>query len=343
MYNPPKLTVTNLDVPEESNEGDMVLISEVPEMPNIQAKIQGFPSSDEAEMSLAIRYIVNTPIAGTSWTKIRNDETFIPDPENTFKTFSGAHEWKLQDENEYDDVFMGGEATFYYRLDPSDPIEEMSIKVLGDNPDDADVLTYISTVKGTYWFADAIARHESVSAGEVFSQFNPLTSAESVAGLPNYGGPDGWGIMQLDGNGLGRDITIEELWNWKTNIDHGIDVIDSKVAALNEYVDAMQRIYPNEFEDPRTPNLYTHSVTVNGDTKVLTFDEASIIQRYNTGRGIYDEWGTDGNGDPVIIRSFAYAWEFIPSAPAGSRWVFGANTNGYVQEVMEEHHALYGF
>lgn len=99
---------------------------------------------------------------------------------------------------------------------------------------------------------------------------------------------------------------------------------------MNSYVSAVQTAFPVEFEDPFAPGAYTHEVTVNSTTYTLSFEEASLIQRYNGGRGLVFLDGQD----------HAFAWEFDPFKPAGSRWIFGPNNKNYVFKVMVDFDAL---
>lgn len=171
----------------------------------------------------------------------------------------------------------------------------------------------------------------SVGPSHQFNQFNPAVfNQDSLDNMPNYGIPDGWGMMQLDGIGLRRRIKIEELWNWKTNVNGGVAVLNDKRSQLTAYVNAVQAAFPVEFEDPFAPGAYTHDVTVGSTTYTLTFKEASLIQRYNRAR----------TTDIISGGTHAVVWVFDPAKPPGSRWTFGVNSNNYVFEVVREFDAL---
>ena len=90
-------------------------------------------------------------------------------------------------------------------------------------------------------------------------------------------------------------------------------------------------IRPTEYEDPFAPGAYTHDVTVgtSSTTYTLTFEEASLIQRYNGARGQINLGGPH-----------AFAWEFDPAQPTGERWIFEKNSKDYVFNVMVNFDAL---
>ena len=342
------LVIEDLDSGEDVERDGIVYVTAEPSMPNLVARYLRSNGGDPVEMALEIRYQVN--VQQGAYTKLSDDVVHFPDATGEYESLNAPYEWNLRDE--YSENFSGGEVTLHLRLDSMSEPDEFTFKIRGENPEDADVIAYIESAH-TFNFLPAMVRHESyvphAGPSYQFNQFNPaVLDNDQVDELPNYGGPDGWGLMQLDGNGLDRQITTEELWNWRTNVDSGIEVLESKFAALDEYVDAMERIYPDEYENPRIPGAYTHDVTIQDVTTTLTMEEASVIQRYNGGRGLFEEFMVDENGefvldqngDRIVIARFAYAWEFNPEAPAGSKWTFGPNQNNYVHEIVEEYLAL---
>lgn len=84
-------------------------------------------------------------------------------------------------------------------------------------------------------------------------QFNPGKNytPDGTIGVPNWGKPNGYGLMQLDNFGENKDgtkiyATIHELWNWKHNIDRGVKFIRENKAKwardkMRDYIEAYNK------------------------------------------------------------------------------------------------------
>jgi hypothetical protein len=71
------------------------------------------------------------------------------------------------------------------------------------------------------------------------SEYNKakLKDDTNAKGEPLYGPPRGFGLKQLDNWGNSnnpKQATAQHLWNWKANIDGGVEVILEKKAKVDE-------------------------------------------------------------------------------------------------------------
>lgn len=112
--------------------------------------------------------------------------------------------------------------------------------IRGTNPTEQEVRTYLAAQSYNEWFLMKIIREESGSTivGQAMKQFNPGTNYgtawTSAVGCPNMGYPSGFGLMQLDNFGTANGnllvATPNQIWNWKTNINRGVQFLkDDKI------------------------------------------------------------------------------------------------------------------
>jgi hypothetical protein len=162
--------------------------------------------------------------------------------------------------NEWDEgnnVFIGGDTVYVgvaaYDIN-GNIINYNSIipgKFLGVNPHISDIKAYNSGRE--IW---AIIKKESS-----WLQFNKKNGSGGYnnAGMPIYGPPSGFGLMQLDN----PYATETDLWNWKINVDDGANLFNKdKIKSLNH----LEGIYPeipdstlliNAFQNYNGGNYYT--------------------------------------------------------------------------------------
>jgi hypothetical protein len=99
---------------------------------------------------------------------------------------------------------------------------ESSIR--GVNPTKAEVKDRLSGIN-----AQVTAYRESR-----FRQFD-------TSGLPLFGPPNGFGIMQLDTPAA----TARQVWDWKTNVDAGIALFSAKANDARTYPARVRQKYPD--------------------------------------------------------------------------------------------------
>ena len=102
---------------------------------------------------------------------------------------------------------------------------------------------------------------------------NSLTKPYSGVGLPSFGTPNGWGLMQLDN----PPASEEQIWSWKANVKKGVSYLMDIHAIADQYF----RMHHNE---SWAWHPDTHPDKVWDD----------VFSRYNTGSPMYSPDGNDG-------------------------------------------------
>ena len=145
-------------------------------------------------------------------------------------------------------------------------------------------------------------------------------------GVPLYGAPDGWGLMQLD-RIPGFTRGTEHYWNWRANLQKGIDYLDS---LYEDSLERLEDLYDAEDEKDNPDDPRSKGVEHNWGWSPFEVDGADpevrarvrarlwrdVFSYYNTGKGLYvadDEFTTrDGDGqedcglEPDYGRGNAY-------------------------------------
>jgi hypothetical protein len=196
---------------------------------------------------------------------------------------------------------MPGVASFeIYDKGANKLIMKFEFKIGGQNPTSANVKKEI-TDKGynsKYWFFENIVMGESGA-----KQFN---DKGSKIGLPTFGFPDGWGLMQIDN---WTTPTLKDngfMFDWKKNIKKGYDIIEEKIpVVINHYKSMNTKIkngklkkYTSSEQGEVTKGNVKYSHVKTELTKLMTdcntnfstnpsgnksFIDATLIKRYNGG------------------------------------------------------------
>ncbi len=283
---------------------------ELPIMPRLEARIDGLPTDYTVFWQLQSRY------------GRRGQKDLVRFPEEGWLDMAGDEAWKAY--TTYHEQFFGGDAKLSYRIqdDAGEVIRTGSrpFEIKCRNPRDGGAKAYIQKKQDEFWFAWAIAQHESRQNRLVFNQFN---NGGRVANEPNYGPPDGWGIFQID-SARGEEVTTGEVWDWRENVRAGLEELKTAKRDTKKYFDAIKKTYPSQWEDP--PKSYTPP----GCKTALTAEEASILQLYNGAvivRKLKNKYGT--------WSYYRSCWQFYPGNAAGKRWKFIKNRNNYVYKVVK--------
>lgn len=186
-------------------------------------------------------------------------QTQTINPHNSWNVDFGGH-------------IRGGIATFEYVIGENEwnkeNIETFIFYLRGINPTRDEVVSYIDQqgYDDHYWFLLRLIRHESATGNaNIFRNFNIGTNytTDGVAGLPNWGGPRGFGLGQIDNFGrlstsersdlnlsgledgetiVDGDRTIDwqgyivasnnQVWNWQENIETIIEFLEKKKQAI---------------------------------------------------------------------------------------------------------------
>jgi len=285
-----------------------------PQMPQLSIIV---PSADS---SVTMEWVFESKAERTERGQA-DDKRF---PATGVKTLAGDVRWMIF--QEWGNEFFGGNATIKVtaKKGASQASRTLQFKIRGENPDDSIAKDYIVANQGQFWYAWAIGQHESRQGSYIYNQFNSA-AYPSIEHLPNFGAPDGWGIMQLDST-RGSAITTDEVYNWQTNADGGIAELNTQRTIAQAYFDYIVRQHgANALSD--LPASYTPQ----GSPTSLTPLEAATLQLYN-GPSVRVN-GVNIYGNPEQYKS---CWEFDPNKPVGSRWQFLPNGNDYVYKVIYE-------
>jgi hypothetical protein len=275
-------------------ENSFVLISTEPSMPAIRVILTGndFPEDYGVDMRLKIVYnrdgveTNNAPI-----NNVRNDSTFYP--ANEWQNVALNEEWRVNFGND----IRGGMAYLLCRHD--NQIDTSIFYIRGTNPTEAQIRSYINEQGyNQYWFIIKMARRESSMCqfGTLANYtINRQTGNANASGEPLYGPPRGFGLKQLDNWGRpNHHAYSQHLWNWKANIDGGVEVIREKERLVSD----VRRISDGIIErwnDMNPDNPVSDSLLIiageNEGIRVLTITEGnetfSVIPTVNQ-RDVYD-------------------------------------------------------
>ena len=111
-----------------------------------------------------------------------------------------------------------------------------------------------------------------------------------MGGTPNWGYPDGWGIMQVD-SARGSAITTAEVYNWKENVKGGVAVFKDKVAATNRFFNAVAKHYPNDPDASNPPSSFiAPGISRDLHAKVLYNSATGCPTQYANGVTYQNPW-----------------------------------------------------
>ena len=246
----------------------------------------------------------------------------------------------------YPSTFFGGDsALLTYQLlyaDGSTASAQTTLKfqILGKNPDMQIAKSYIQANEGSFYYAWAIAQEESRDSSShfVYNQFangiNGSVGAHGAKGWPFYTPLEGngWGMFQRDPTyDPTHPVTVDEVWNWHTNVSAAISELGRKQQAAAAYFAAVQRTYPAQWVAP--PATYTPP----GCRTQLSYMDAAVITLYNGASVVSGPlWNGqyDNKGNKIYVANFLSCWKFNQNT---SQWTFVVNNENYVWKVTREY------
>lgn len=184
-----------------------------------------------------------------------------------------------------------------------------------------------SGLNPTPWFLWQMAQRES-AGGHQF-----IASAGASNGFPLFGGPNGWGLMQIEyqPNTASLWDWHSILWNWRTNIQASVDVLSGKLAGdanhpgaydfwqrqVNEWHDR-NRQFPNDHYDVAQPDS-------PGNCRFAMVDDA--YGSPPAGSRIYADaiWIKMYNGAPTVSGD-PYSGNYIAWQRPGWWWNYSDGT-----------------
>ena len=99
--------------------------------------------------------------------------------------------------------------------------------IRGQNPDQGAVKTRLGSLE-----------HQVVC----FKESRPKWCQFGTDGLPSFGAPNGFGLMQLDN---GPTPTAREIWDWQQNLDAGVKKYEDGKGTVRQHYKNVKAIHPN--------------------------------------------------------------------------------------------------
>ncbi|MYA36948.1 MAG: hypothetical protein F4030_13310 [Gammaproteobacteria bacterium] len=112
-------------------------------------------------------------------------------------------------------------------------------------------------------------------------------------GIPVYGEPDGWGLMQIDNIPM-VPKTVEHFWNWRVNLKTGSDYLEQNYSDALTWLIGRYNFVQNDRdkENDWTADWLPSEASEKDSVKELIWNDA--LARYNSGRTIYSPNGNKG-------------------------------------------------
>lgn len=315
----------NLDMPDVefqllSNgipilENDFLYINAVPEMPNMIGRFVSDNSNLNIDIKITFifrKYCNNDPNASESYidahcrgnNPVRDKITNFPT--TGFQTIHVSSDWDIN--QLIGNSFLGGQAIITWKISGSSNEHTFTFYVRGNNPTENAIKSEIDRISnGNPWFFKKIVRQESD-----YRQFNNGTATAEWTNsdkCPNWGAPDGWGLVQKD-----PPDSEADLWNWMTNLETGYNFLMGEkhgiaTGAWNRNYEEYQQymaIYPNYSYLGTT--TYTASTSVcfalNPTGTQRSFFDGVWIKSYNGNTGGDPIPGETGN-----YAGYYYVWQ----------------------------------
>ena len=303
-------------------DDDIVYISAIPAMPTMKVKLTGSPSG-LVTWTLSQEFIRGARKDGPSYIE---------------KDVPATEEWNINKNKKIGNHFFGGKITIEVK-DSEDNKCSFTFHIRGKNPSESTVENYIGT---SPWYAIPIAKHESNKPQQrrYYCQFNnpekwkpSITSLKG--GCPNMGDDGngktyGWGIFQL----TNPKPSIDQLWNWKANVDAGKKRMEFFKAKANKWMNdekdngitknpKTKKPYPGQ--RVQAYKMYNHRVPIDDDTYGnVTFSDSGRPGTHTFEEGIAIKWFNGG-------KAF-YSW--IKDSETEGHW--HRNGTDYITDVCAE-------
>jgi hypothetical protein len=331
-------------------ENDFIYIDAVPEMPNMLAQVTTTSSQNiNIEIKLTINYIkycFDDPDGSINENCRSNPVRILTDnyPGTGYANIEVNNQWSIN--NAMNNDFRGGEAIVYWKIAGTTVENEFKFYIRGLNPSETVVKDYLDVVSGCgCWFLHKLVRTETSQLNQ-FNFGDPGTEFTNSNACPNWGPPDGWGIMQLD-----PPVITDILWNWKTNVAHGWDwlngekknIATSKWNYYNGLYDVAINIDPSLINSgithyPTGNGNVIFDLTPTGDEK--SFFDGIWIKNYNGSSGGHIKPGVfDEEGEPVHYAGYYYIWQNEGDDVDNPHWAVqnsNSNDRDYVNEVCSQ-------
>ena len=265
--------------------------ADTPEMPKLNARISGGPSSMNVRWRFECEYKRGNGYRQAYVADFTQPEDKVGIPYRHGGGYTeempASQEWKIYEHSKWaqelnESGFFGGVAKVFMKLDNQPEMEVCRFRIGGKNPDQDAAKSYINSRAGaTYWYAYAVAKHETFGRvpGRFYNQFytehqqGPIGDNSVDMGLaawakswPLYNldrgrradgtryqnGPGGYGMFQLtlgpktpggDQSSEGF-ITRAQIWNWQENCNRAVTELQGKMTNATNLENALENGYP---------------------------------------------------------------------------------------------------
>jgi hypothetical protein len=283
--------------------GGTAFITGQPAMPQLRARFRNMPASVSVEWRLEIRS--ERTERGTL-----DDRDF---PTTGWVTLQGDAEWDIT--AAMNGEFVGGNCTLHYRINGGNA-GSITFRLRGKNPLDADARARITASVGADFaaYAWAMAQHESRQGNRVYNQFNTQATIE---GTLNFGGPNGWGVCQIDRERPPDDIGVStaEVWNWHQNVAAMQAKLVEKQTTYRRFIGYFRDSYGTQANWSEPPAAHTEGTTT------LPAEAWGVMVLYNGAGGVPFSTTPTRPSPP-----FQSPWVFNPTTGV---WTFYDNQNNY--------------
>lgn len=402
------IVVTDSRTNQQIPDGGVVYIDPEPKMPVLAAKLND-PQGVNGDVNWEFNYSYGRRVVkGGRHCNILDDDKVPSDDKGAFQaTTSSSGEWDIYTDARWarEEHFMGASGATDYG-DSSGSGLDASLSLL-ENPAKASVVVSASYDGGSntkkfdirgenpavpvakryvndntqadihHPYTWVLACHESFSLEKgsdgLAKQFNPKKQIyKNAAGLPNYGGPDGWGLFQLDksstwitlpnGGCSGEAVQTAALWNWQVNADLGLELVASKRKTVDQYFREWTSMQSSQPDWVAPKDLKVGFVSHNSDiVPAVQYPDGTIIvgnlsqAAVYTAGGLLSNWPTFNAVEACYIQAHN-GWaskaltlnmnvlraclDYDSSAGGGItynakqyNWSYAINREGYLKEI----------
>jgi len=190
-------------------------------------------------------------------------------------------------------------------------IDTIRFYIRGTNPTETQIKDYLrqKSYLTQYWFIVKMTRQESSlcqfgSNGKY--KTTKLTRTDQGKGESLYGPPRGFGLKQLDNWGPKENpkhATEQHLWDWKENIDGGVEVIIEKKAIAND-IKAQNDEIINEWNKAHSHDQVSDNLYIDNGDETYTDTGTSTIKEGNITFAVSPTGDQKDINDANWIRKF---------------------------------------
>jgi hypothetical protein len=177
---------------------------------------------------------------------------------------------------------LGGNVTARWTIVATKESGEITFNILGKSPTKNVIMNYIGS-HSSLWYAKNIAAQESYGGTQFRADGYPL---------PSSADDNGYGIYQI----TDPTPTYNEVWNWKANVNKGIQILNQKTAAAVKWM-TVQRAQAKQQtgrEQPVTDEKVGRNCFFS-DSGPRNITDAVAIKQFNGAVRNYCSWDNNNS------------------------------------------------